>query len=235
MPRRLWCGRSGVRRWRPGWGWGVGAAHSGGDGTRSHGQRHSPEPVGGQLAARQAQVPKRAGAAEEELQRCGRSPGLPGAGEREKWASGRREAAPGSLSRAVRPNAARPGPPSYVREKTFLEASRWVRLAQQPRDSAAKSCRRRVWAAPAGGLSPPRQPCHPVYPRAAGRVTSPTDHPPPPLTTPSQCPGRCLCLRDSGTSERWGGSGNYRVPGGRIGWERGKKSGVASPRTLRSH
>lgn len=53
---------------------------------RSHGQRHSPERVGGQLAARQAQVPKRPGAAEEELQCGGRSPGLPGAGEREEWA-----------------------------------------------------------------------------------------------------------------------------------------------------
>lgn len=37
------------------------------------------------------------------------------------------------------PAPTRPGRLPYVREKTFLEASRWVRLAQQPRDSAAKS------------------------------------------------------------------------------------------------
>lgn len=71
-----------------------------------------------------------------------------------------------------------PLPPAYVREKTFLEASRWVRLAQQPRDSAEKSCGRKVWVTPARGLSPSRPPCPPVYPPASGQATSPIDHPP---------------------------------------------------------
>lgn len=123
-----------VRRWRRGLGGG-----SPGRG-RGHGQRHSPERVRGQLAARQAQVPKRTGAAEEELQRGWRGPGLPEVREREKWASRRREEAPSSLPSTH----ADPASPTYVREKTFLEASRWVRLAQQPRDSAAKSCRKRM-------------------------------------------------------------------------------------------
>lgn len=98
-------------------------------------------------------MPKRPRAAEEELQRGGRSAGLPGVGEREEWASGRREAAPRSLS----PTPARTRPP-YVREKTFLEASRWLRLVQQPRASAANSCGRRVWATPTEDRAPPPAP-----------------------------------------------------------------------------
>ena len=73
------------------------------------------------------------------------------------------------------PTPAPPRPP-YVRENTFLEASRWVRLAQQPRDSEAKSCGRSVWATLAGGLSP-FPPCPPVDPWALGPA-SPTNHPP---------------------------------------------------------
>lgn len=55
----------------------------------------------------------------------------------------------------ARKSPAPPTPPPYVREKTFLEASRCARLEQPPRDSAPKSCKRRVWATPAGGLSVP--------------------------------------------------------------------------------
>ena len=60
------------------------------------------------------------------------------------WASGR-SGLPGARRRlpAVSPYPARTRPP-YVREKTFLEASRWLRLAQQPPASAAKSCGKSV-------------------------------------------------------------------------------------------
>lgn len=110
--------------------------------------------------------------------------GVGGVGVLERGGGARRSPAP-------------PAPPPYVREKTFLEASMCARLEQPPRDSAPKSCERRVWATPAGGLSAPPS----VAPWATG-PPSPTGHPAPPLTTPSQCPGRCRCLRDSGTSER---------------------------------
>ena len=115
-------------------------------------------------------MPKRPRPAEEELQRGRRSAGLPGVGEREEWASGRGEAAPGRRLPAGSP---RPDPPPYVREKTFLEASRWLRLVQQPRASAAKSCGRKVWATPTEDRAPP-----PVYPQALGPATCPTDDPP---------------------------------------------------------
>lgn len=61
-------------------------------------------------------MPKRPGAAEEELQGIGRSPGLPGVGS---GRSGR----PGAGRRGLAESRP-PAPPPYVREKTFLEASR---------------------------------------------------------------------------------------------------------------
>lgn len=44
------------------------------------------------------------------------------------------------LPQGALPPTPRRSRPPYVREKTFLEASRCVRLEQQPRASAEKSC-----------------------------------------------------------------------------------------------
>lgn len=63
----------------------------------------------------------------------------------------------------VAPSSSRARLP-YVREKTFLEASRCVRPAQQPRDRAAKSCGRRC-GLPLVSPESPRAPT--VYPRAS--------------------------------------------------------------------
>lgn len=77
-----------------------------------------------------------------------------------------------------------------------------------------------------GCTGPRPDPSPPAVPASPPTGLRPVDHPLPqacPLTTSSQCPGRCRCLRGSGPSEHWDGSGNYRVPGGRMGWERGKE------------
>lgn len=110
-------------------------------------------------------MPQRPRAAEEELQRGRRSAGLPeGSGKVGLGAQG------GGFQL---PPPARTGPP-YVREKTFLEASRWVRLVQQPRDSAAKSCGGEAVGCTRWGTEPSLS-CPPVRP-----VGHPSPHGAPP-------------------------------------------------------
>lgn len=81
-------------------------------------------------------MPQHPGIAKEALQRGWCRLGLPaegGSGEQKKWDLRSGELIPSSL---ILPSL--PGAP-YVRTKIFLEASRWVRLEQQPPDKAMKS------------------------------------------------------------------------------------------------
>lgn len=96
---------------------------------------HRPERFRWQLAAGQAQVLQHPGTAEEALQRGGRCSGLPALGV------GRKGEVRFRLLELISRTFCLPGlrGAPYAREKIFLEASRWVRLEQQPPDKAAKS------------------------------------------------------------------------------------------------
>lgn len=79
-------------------------------------------------------MPQHPGTAKEELQRGWRRLGLPEAGmERRSGLYAQGAKTPPSLFLPSLPGA------PYVREKIFLEASRWMRLEQQPPDNAVKS------------------------------------------------------------------------------------------------
>lgn len=152
----------------------------------------------------------RPGAAEEELQGIGRSPGLPGVGSGAEWASWR-----GAGSGRSRPPPAPLTMAGEERSSRRLGEPGW---SSRRGTAPAKSCERRVWATLAGGLKPP--------PPVAARITgppSPTDHP------TLRVSGRCRCLRVQGV-RRLDGSGNYRGPGGRM--EIGGRSPGITPARL---
>lgn len=133
-------------------------------------------------------MPKRPRAAEEGLQRGGRSPGLPGVVEPEEWAAGT-GVAPDSRPQLL------PGPPPL---RAGEDVPRSVKVREAGAAASRQSCeelREEVWATPG----------EPLVPASPDRLPSGLSHPAllinPPRTTPSQCPGRCRCLRDSETSE----------------------------------